>query len=185
MSRHWFNERVGSEGEYLDVLRRLESAEEADVVEQALTAARERLGMDAAYVGTLDSREQTILAVVGQTGAPELSSGGVIPLEETYCMRMLNGQIANVVPDTRAEPAVKDLRAASLLGAYVGVPVTLANGEIHGTLCCVSADARPDLGDDELRFMRVLAGIIAARVDRSKTNLARMTERFRAARSAD
>jgi hypothetical protein len=33
--------------------------------------------------------------------------------------------------------------------------------------------------------MRVLAGIIAARVDRSKTNLARLTERFRAARGGD
>lgn len=76
---------------------------------------------------------------------------------------------------------MRELGASQLFGAYVGVPVTLPNGEVHGTLCCVSSDDRPGLGPEELRFMRVLAGIIAAQIDRAKTNLARLTERFRAA----
>jgi GAF domain-containing protein len=172
---------VGTGDEYLEVLRRLEAAEESDVVEQALAAARERLDMDAAYVGTIDDSAQTIHAVVGDPNTEELRSGVVVPLEETFCMRMLSGAIPNVVPDTRSEPAVRDLRAAHLFGAYVGVPVTLGNGEVHGTLCCVSNDSRPQLGPEELRFMRVLADIVANRVDQAKSNLARMTERFRAA----
>lgn len=180
-SCRWFNGRVGPDDEYLDDLRRIEAAEETDVVERALTAARERLGMDAAYVGTFDEHAQTILAVVGDSNASELQSGGSIPLEETYCVRMLSGQIPNVVPDTRADPAVQDMRASSLIGAYVGVPVILASGEVHGTLCCVSSAARPDLGAEELRFMFVLAEIVARRVDQAKTDLARLTGRFRAA----
>src|SRR5947209_18361148 len=169
---------IGLEGEYLDVLTQLEAAEESDVVEQALLAARERLGMDATYVGTLDSEAQTFLAVVGQTNARELVSGAVAPLEQTYCARMLSGDIPNVVPDTRAEPALRDVPATRHIGAYVGVPVTLASGEVHGTLCGLSNDPRPDLGPDELRFMRVLAGIVATRIDRAQTDLARLTERF-------
>lgn len=171
---------MGSEGGYLDALRRLEAAEESDVVEQALAAARERLGMDAAYVGTIEAQEQNILAVVGDPRADELRSGVAIPLEETFCMRMLKGEIPNVVPDTRSEPAVRDLRASQRFGAYVGVPVMLPDGEVHGTLCAVSVGSRPDLGAEELRFMRVLAEIIATRIDRAKTDLARMTARFRA-----
>jgi GAF domain-containing protein len=182
-SRRWFNGRVGPGGEYLEVLQRLEAAEETDVVEQALVAARERLGMDAAYVGTIDAREQAILAVVGDPHTEELRSGAVVPLEETFCMRMLEGRIPNVIRDTRAEPAVRDLHASQLFGAYVGVPVTLRDGEVHGTLCCVSNDSRPELGPDELRFMRVLAEMIAVRIDRAQTDLARMTERFRAPQS--
>ena len=50
-----------------------------DVVQQALTAARERLCMDAAYITTMDSRQQTIDALVGDTAALGLSEGLVVP----------------------------------------------------------------------------------------------------------
>jgi GAF domain-containing protein len=52
---------------------------------------------------------------------------------------------------------------------------------VHGTLCCVSREPRTGLGPDELRFMDTLAAIIAARVERARGDLARLTERFRSA----
>lgn len=161
----------------VEALRRIEAAQESDVVEQALTAARERLGMDAAYVTTIDS-QQTIEAIVGQTNAP-VAAGTIIPLERTYCAWMLNGEIPNVVPDTRAEPSIRDLGATRYIGAYVGVPVQLSDGRVHGTLCCVSNEPCHGIGEDELRFMRVLAEIVAVRVEKAQGNLARLTERLR------
>lgn len=148
------------------------------MVEQALTAARERLQMDAAYVTTIDSREQTIEAIVGETAAP-VTAGVTVPLQETYCVRMLNGEIPNVVPDTRAEPALRSLTATRYIGAYVGVPVRLSDGHVHGSLCCVSNEACAGLGEEELRFMRVLADIVAARVEQAQGDLARLTERLK------
>jgi GAF domain-containing protein len=81
------------------------------------------------------------------------------------------------VPDTRAEPVVRDLIATRTIGAYVGVPVTLADGRVHGTLCCASSQPRGGLGNEELRFMRVLAGIIASRVDQAEGDVARLLAR--------
>ena len=172
----------GATADYDDLLQKLEAAQESDVVEQALAAAREHLGMDAAYVTTIDSRNQTIQAILGEPAVTERYQDSVIPIEQTYCMRMLNGDIPNVVPDTRAQPALHDLPATREIGAYVGVPVRLSDGRVHGTLCAVSHDPREGIGADELRFMQILAGIVATRLERARGDLARMTERFRKTR---
>jgi GAF domain-containing protein len=177
-------ERGTTEAEYVDLLQKLEAAQESDVVGQALTAARDRMAMSAAYVTTIDTRHQTIHGIVGDPALVERYRDSVFPLEQTYCMRMLNGEIPNVVPDTRAQPALRDLAVTREIGAYVGVPVTLSDGRVHGSLCCVCADPRNDLGAEELRFMQILAGIVATRLDRVHGDMARLTERFRRAPKA-
>jgi GAF domain-containing protein len=185
--RRWLNHSVEPGGtqressEYVELLEKLEAAQETDVVEQALVAARERLGMDAAYVTTIDPQHQRIHAVVGVQEAVAKYQDSTLPIEQTFCIRMLNGEIPNVVPDTRAQPALRDLPATREFGAYVGVPVTLADGRVHGTLCCVSRATKSGMGADELRFMQTLAGIVAARVDQVRGDLVRLTERFRSA----
>ena len=102
----------------------------------------------------------------------------MIPVEQTYCLRMLNGEVPNLIPDTRAEPAVRDLEATARVGAYLGVPVKLSDGRVHGTLCGVSEQPRSELGSEQLRFMHVLADIVAARVERAQGDLARLTARL-------
>ena len=172
-----------TDDDYAETLRRIEAAHEHDVVEQALTAARERLRMDAAYITTMDPQQQTIDVLVGDTSSLPVSEGMVVPIDQTYCRHMLNGDMPNVVPDTRAEPAVRDLSATRTIGAYVGVPVMLADGRLHGTLCCVSNTPQHGLGDEELRFMEVLAGIIASRVAAVEGDVARLLAKHRPAGS--
>ena len=179
----WLNRPVDGgatdRSEYAELIEKLEAAQETDVVEQALAAAREHLGMDASYITTIDARSQTIHAIVGDTDVAARYTGTVFPLEQTYCMRMLTGEIPNIVPDTRAEPSISGLDVTREFHAYVGVPVKLSDGRVHGTLCCVSRQPRTGLGSEELRFMHTLAGIVAARVERARGELARLTERFR------
>jgi GAF domain-containing protein len=164
--------------EYVEALQQIEAAQESDVVERALTAARERLAMDAAYITTMDSQHQKIEAILGDANALGLAQSAVFPVEQTYCSRMLRGDIPNVVPDTRAEPAVRDLVATREIGSYIGVPVRLSDGRVHGTLCCASNRARAELGSEELRFLQVLSDIIAVRVEQAQGNLARLTGRL-------
>jgi GAF domain-containing protein len=162
-----------------DLLRKLEAARESDVLQQALSAARDHLSMDASYIPTIDSRNQTIHAIVSDDlDAVKRYQGMVFPVEQTFCMRMLNGEIGNFVPDTWAEPALKHLAAAQEFHAYIGVPVTLSDGQIHGTLCCVSHEPRTDFDDEELRFIEVLAEIVAARIEQARGDMARLTAHF-------
>ncbi|HSC03726.1 MAG TPA: GAF domain-containing protein [Solirubrobacteraceae bacterium] len=172
------NRASAGQSDYAELIEKLEAAQETDVVEQALAAAQQHLGMDASYITTIDGRHQTVHAIVGDADVAARYTGTVFPLEQTFCMRMLNGEVPNIVPDTRAEPVISDLEITRELHAYVGVPVRLSDGRVHGTLCCVSRQPRHGLGSEELRFMQTLADIVAARVERARGDLARLTERL-------
>jgi GAF domain-containing protein len=169
---------AGVSAEYEAAARQIRDARESDVVEKALSAARERLGMDAAYIATVDSRKQTIEVMVGNTNSEALVEGAVIPVDQTYCARMLTGEIPNIVPDVGAEPGLRNVTVIRNIGAYIGVPVKLADGRVHGSLCCASNLPRPDLGEPELRFMEILAGIVSARLDRAHGSMVRLATRL-------
>jgi GAF domain-containing protein len=166
---------AGVPSEYADAVRQIRAAREIDVLERALSAAREELGMDAAYIAT----------VVGRTNSEVLVPGAVIPIEQTYCARMLKGEIPSIVPDVSAEPGLRNVTVIRNIGAYIGVPVQLSDGRVHGSLCCASNEPRPGLGEPELRFMQVLAGIVAARIERAHGSMVRLTKKFASAQPSD
>jgi GAF domain-containing protein len=154
-----------------DAIARIVEAEQQYTIDIALEAARERLGMDVAYATTVTPTVQRFDAGSGATHDFGLEPGTEVPIEMTYCKRMLGGLIPNVVPDTSREPAVQDLPVTKLIGAYVGVPVVLSGGRTHGTLCAASAEPRSNVGDDELQFMRLLAQLVATRIERAEGRL--------------
>src|SRR6185503_6083821 len=48
--------------------------------------------------------------------------------------------------------------------AYAGVPVRRPDGTVFGTLCCLSKQPQPDLGERDLRYLDVLARMAADRI---------------------
>jgi GAF domain-containing protein len=153
----------------LETLERIAALQDQDTIERALAAARQRLNMDAAYVTAIDSGTRRVTNLSGDMEALGMTPGKEVPLEKTYCGRMLSGAIPNIVPDTSVEPAVKELPATARVKAYVGVPIRLADGSVHGSLCCGSTAPRTELGDQELKFMHVLAGMVAARIEQARS----------------
>ena len=151
-----------------EALERIAAAREEDAIERALVAARERLGMEAAYVTAVTPDSQRVTKLVGSSSAIGFAVGAEISIEDTYCARMLRGELANIIPDTSLEPAVHGLAVTGRIGSYAGVPITLADGSVHGTLCCAGSEPRPGLGAEELAFMHVLADIVARRIDQSR-----------------
>jgi HD-GYP domain-containing protein (c-di-GMP phosphodiesterase class II) len=138
-------------------------------IERALDAVRELLGMEVAYIGTLDESRQTLTAVSGDSGAfPMLQPGASLPRELTYCDGMLANRLPNIVPDTRA-----DDRTASMLvtqagdvGSVASVPLRFADGRLWGTLCAISHDTHTELGYRELQFLHVFARLVADQLER-------------------
>ena len=121
---------AGVSSEFAEALREIRAARESDVVERALGAAREQLGMDAAYIATVDAREQTIEAMSGRTKSDVLVVGAVIPVDQTYCARMLKGEIPNIVPDTAAEPALRNVTAIRNIAGIVAARLERAHGSM-------------------------------------------------------
>ena len=77
------------------------------------------------------------------------------PLRDTICERLLDGRIGAVVADTTRDPAVRDLPAVRDAGirAYIGVPFTMPDARAY-VLCCLAYEARPDLGEGDVRFLK-------------------------------
>jgi EAL domain-containing protein (putative c-di-GMP-specific phosphodiesterase class I) len=141
----------------------------SDTIERILSLARAALDMDLALVATFDG-DYVIAAVAGDPEWFDLEIGKRVPIEETYCQRVLQGELPAVISDAASDTRTADLpmtREAGI-GAYVGVPIRLWDGTLYGTLCCLSRAAEPTLNGRDTRFLRVLAEIVADQLDREQ-----------------
>jgi response regulator RpfG family c-di-GMP phosphodiesterase len=132
-------------------------------VERCLSVAREQLGMDIGWLAEFCGDRKVFRVVEGATEEWDLESEDWIPLAQSYCKRMYDGQIPNAIPDTAAEPAVAQLEVTRTMriGAYIGVPIVLEDGTLRGAFCCARHGEHPGLDDRDVRFMQVLARLIA------------------------
>jgi EAL domain-containing protein (putative c-di-GMP-specific phosphodiesterase class I) len=83
---------------------------------------------------------------------------------------MIAGDLPHLVRDAANDERTADLPATreSGIGAYVGVPIRLWDGTLYGTLCCLSRCAEPSLNERDVRFLRVLAEVVADQLDREQ-----------------
>ena len=137
------------------------------IMERAAATAREMLEMDMSYIADTREGTQRYVCVTGDGDSFGAHPSTAVPLEGTYCGLLLQGRLDNVVSDTSREPIVAELPITSSgrIGAYIGVPVVLANGETYGTFCCLSHEPAPELRDRDVRFLKVLAQLVADQLE--------------------
>jgi len=155
--------------EGLAELARLSLDGSSEAIERILSLARAALDMDVAVIGAFDG-DFVVQAVDGEHEWFDLEVGSRIPVEQTYCRRMTQGDLPYLVTDAVADARTADLPITreSGIGAYVGVPIRLWDGTLYGTLCCLSRSAEPSLNVRDVRFLRVLAEIVADQLDREQ-----------------
>ncbi len=109
-------------------------------IEHMLRDVREALQMDVAFVSQFSEDQLLFRALEGDAESFGWQEGEGFPIDESYCKRVLDGRIPQVVPDAKGEDATKDLRVTSEadMGCYCAVPLVLSDGRLYGTLCCVS-----------------------------------------------
>jgi PAS domain S-box-containing protein len=139
-------------------------------IQSILEVARQHLCMDLAFLAELGAEQERIEAIAGDAASFGLDAGSSIPLAGSYCYRLIKGELPNVVTDARHDARVRDLpiTTTAKIGSYVGVPVTLGNGEIYGVLCCLGHAADPDVDDSQVHFMKLLAGVVAVQLDHER-----------------
>jgi hypothetical protein len=126
--------------------------EAREAVESCLRMARERLGMDIAWLAEFSEGRELFRVVEGDREDWDLWDDSWMPETESFCLRMLEGEIPNAIPDASQEPAV---------GAYIGVPLVLPSGEVRGTLCCARHTPDHELSERDVRFLQVIARMVA------------------------
>jgi PAS domain S-box-containing protein len=139
----------------------------------ALRAVREMLGMEVAYMTQTVGDEMFLRHLEGDGESFRLATGGSMPTEHTYCQRMLDGRLPNLIPDVRADARTASLPITALgnVGAVATVPLRFADGRLYGTLCAASHDATA-LDHRQLGVLKVFARLIADRLERQETDMA-------------
>jgi len=137
-------------------------------IESLLSLVRETLQMDVAFVSEFAGDKLLFRALEGDAESFGWREGEGFPLDESYCKRVLDGRLPNVVPDASSEDSMKDLWVTreARIGSYVAVPVVLSDGRPYGTLCCVSHKADPGLRERELGLMEGVACELSRQIKR-------------------
>jgi GAF domain-containing protein len=131
-------------------------------IHRTLELARLELGADTAFISEVAAGRETIRWAVGNGAIPGFAPGASLPLEDTICRHLLAGRIAALVPDLEQDPVLRELPLPRVAGirAYLGVALTGADARQY-VLCCLAREARPDLGDADVRFLQGLTESLA------------------------
>jgi EAL domain-containing protein (putative c-di-GMP-specific phosphodiesterase class I) len=161
--------RPGPGLEGLAELARLTLDGTSEAIARILSLARAAFDMDVALLGRFDGD----FVVEAASGEPEwfaLEAGTRVRPGRTYCAKMVRGDLPHLIRDAAQDERTCDLSATHEcgIGAYLGVPVRLWDGTVYGTLCCLSRAAEPSLNERDVRFMHVLAEILADQLDREQ-----------------
>jgi GAF domain-containing protein len=143
-----------------------EAAAVSECVERSLRVARELLSMDIAWIAQFQNGRQVFRIVEGDGDSFGFHEGDSMPLDRTYCQRLVYGAIPNVIQDTSAERGVRDLdvTVTAGIGSYIGVPIELQDGTVYGTLC--AASHRPsELAEREADYLRGVARRVASELE--------------------
>jgi EAL domain-containing protein (putative c-di-GMP-specific phosphodiesterase class I) len=140
------------------------------LVDDILEAAREYLDMDVAFVAEFAGNEQVFRHVAGDAAIFRLSSELRVPLGWMYCKAMTEGRLAEAIPDTSTDPVASVMKVTrdAHVGSYVGVPVSLPDGRVWGSMACLSRRHDHSVGKRDVRFMRMLARIYAEQLEREE-----------------
>ena len=124
--------------------------------------------MDVAFVSQFEADQLVFRALEGDAESFSWQQGESFPLDESYCKRVLEGRIPDVVPDAKGEDATKNLRVTTEadMGSYCAVPLVLSDGRLYGTLCCVSHAPDPWLRERDLGLMERTARWLVEQLER-------------------
>lgn len=142
----------------------MSSSKTAHGISGLLRNVRELLDMDIAFVSEFAGGRRIFRHVDAAVDQPaKLDVGQSDPLEETYCQRVVNGRLPLAIPNTDSFSEARDLSVTETLNirAYLSAPITLSDGQVYGTLCCISHRPRTALGNRQIDALRTVATLVS------------------------
>jgi EAL domain-containing protein (putative c-di-GMP-specific phosphodiesterase class I) len=120
---------------------------------EALHAVRSHLGMEVAFIAEFSEGARVFRHVDGRTEHLVLCVGDSNPLEESYCQRVVDGRLPELINDATQLPAALELP----VGAHLSVPIRFSDGGVYGTFCCFSTRPDGSLNERDLNTLRLFA----------------------------
>jgi len=117
------------------------------------------------------------------------SAGGSHPWKDSFCVNMVAGRTPEIAPDAMSVPeyAASGVAQQIHIGAYVGIPIRRADGELFGTLCGLDPMQKDDSLLEQAPLLHILGMLLSTilEADLQRTAAARELERVQLIAEAD
>lgn len=133
-----------------------------ETIMETLHSVRTLLGMEIAFISEFKDGRRIFRYVDTAKGiVPIVSVGNSDPLEESYCQRVVDGRLPELIRDARQNPEALTLPATTAVpvGAHLSVPIRFSDGHIYGTFCCFCTSPDATLNDRDIRTLRLFAEV--------------------------
>lgn len=141
------------------------------ITRTVLTALRKQFDMDVAFISEFREGNRVFRFVDTEDETCPVEVDGSDPLEATYCQRVVDGRLPELMRDANTFQAARELPVTEELpvGAHLSVPIRRSNGRIFGTLCCFSYTPNQNLGYESVRTLRALADFVGFVLEENET----------------
>lgn len=136
-------------------------------VPEVLKLLRQHMNMDVVFVSEFTGGERVFRHVDTAPGADVLAAGQSDPLEQSWCQRVVDGRLPQLIQDATFLPSDAAPKPPFPIGSHLSTPVVLKDGRVYGTLCCFSFTAHPGLAEQDLKKLQYTARLTAAKIDQA------------------
>ena len=158
-------------------------------IDRILDAVRAHLGMEIAFASRIHDGVREFTHIRADCPVP-VAPGVAEPLEQTLCQAVLDGRLPALMHDAQQHDAAlpMPITLALPVGSHLNVPLTLSDGQVYGTFCCVSRTPDRTLTERDMATLRAFAQLAAQQIEseltttRSRTAI---TERIAAVLASD
>lgn len=171
---------------FLDIDTVRETGSVDRLMAELLPSARKHFGMEVAFVSEFQNGQRVFRFVDAKEGVELIHVNGSDPLEDSYCQRVVDGRLPELLPDATRDPEALTLPATLdvPVGAHLSIPIRFSTGRVYGTFCCFSRSPDLSLGNRDVETLRFFADIVGKVLeDRQEQDALRRatTERLREA----
>ncbi len=143
---------------------------DSNSVPDILHAIRTHLKMEVAFVSEFVGGRRVFRYVDSEWNGNPVQVGCGDALEQSYCQRVVDGRLPELIHDARENAVAAELGATFDIpvGAHMSVPIQLSDGSVYGTFCCFSRTSDISLNQRDLALMRVFAELTGKMIDRER-----------------
>ncbi len=158
-----------------------------DAVREVLLSLKERLGFGLWMVTRVVDNDWIVLAA--EDTHYGVGPGKLFRWTDSFCSRMVKGEGPMIAPDAQLIEAYREagINDQVEIGAYVGVPLTMPDGRLFGTLCAIDPKPMPEEISHQIHLVTLLARLLSTvlRVELEAMEGERALERSRVAATTD
>jgi hypothetical protein len=135
-------------------------------VQEVLALLRRQMRMDVVFVSKFENGQRVFKLVDTAPGHDVIRAGQGDPLEESWCHRIVNGRLPELMKDAQPFRASGAAPLTPLeIGTHLSVPVVLKDGGVFGTLCAFAFFVDNDVSLQDVWRLRAVADVIARRIE--------------------